>query len=111
MSISDVCSQHCNYVQRGVCESNVYPFTRYYTSIIGVLKVGVEMIILHSSRFASKVHLVGDVIFTPDDKISVQERTTVMWAATRGTHKIPKKRSKVTKEIQVGYSTGTRTPK
>ena len=34
---------------------------------------------------------VGDVIFTPNDKISVQKRTNVMWAEIRGAHKIPKK--------------------
>ena len=35
---------------------------------------------------------VGDVIFTPNDTISVQKRTNVMWAAIRGAHKIPKKK-------------------
>ena len=35
---------------------------------------------------------VGDVIFTPNDKISVQKRTNVTWAAIRGAHKIPKKK-------------------
>ena len=35
---------------------------------------------------------VGNVIFTPNDKISVQKRTNVTWAASRGAHKIPKKK-------------------
>jgi hypothetical protein len=32
------------------------------------------------------------VMFTPNDTISVQTRTNVMWAAIRGAHKIPKKK-------------------
>ena len=35
---------------------------------------------------------VGDVIFTPNDKISVRKRTNATWAAIRGAHKIPKKK-------------------
>ena len=35
---------------------------------------------------------VGDVIFASNDTISVQKRTNFMWATTRGTHKIPKKK-------------------
>ena len=35
---------------------------------------------------------VGDVIFSPNDKISVRNRTNVTWAAIRGAHKIPKKK-------------------
>ena len=35
---------------------------------------------------------VGDVIFTPNDKISVRKRTNVTWAAIRGAHNIPKKK-------------------
>ena len=34
----------------------------------------------------------GDVIFAPNDKISVRNRTIVTWAAIRGAHKIPKKK-------------------
>ena len=30
---------------------------------------------------------VGDVIFAPNDTISVQKRTYAMWAAIRGAHK------------------------
>ena len=40
---------------------------------------------------------VGDVIFAPNDIISVEKRTTVMWAAIRGAHKIPKKKKQGTK--------------
>ena len=35
---------------------------------------------------------VGDVIFTPNDKISVRKCTNATWAAIRGAHKIPKKK-------------------
>ena len=42
-------------------------------------------------------HLVGDVIFAPNDKISAQKRTTVMWAVLRGAHTIPKKKKQGTK--------------
>ena len=35
---------------------------------------------------------VGDVIFSPNDKISVRNRTNFAWAAIRGAHKIPKKK-------------------
>ena len=40
---------------------------------------------------------VGDVIFAPNDMISVQKRTTIMWATIRGAHKIPKKKKQGTK--------------
>ena len=36
--------------------------------------------------------IVYDMIFTPNDTISVQKRTNVMWAAIRGAHRIPKKK-------------------
>ena len=39
---------------------------------------------------------VDDVIFTPNDTISVQKRTNVMWAAIRGAHKILKKKKQST---------------
>ena len=39
----------------------------------------------------------GDVIFTPNDTISAQNRTNASWAAIRGAHKISKKTNQGTK--------------
>ena len=41
---------------------------------------------------------VGDVIFAPNDTISVETRTDIMWAKIRGAHKIPRKKKQGTKE-------------
>ena len=40
---------------------------------------------------------VGDVVFVPNDTISVQKRTNIMWAAIRGAHRIPKNKKQSTK--------------
>ena len=40
---------------------------------------------------------VGDVIFAPNDMISVQRRTNATWAIIRGAHKISKKTKQGTK--------------
>ena len=45
---------------------------------------------------------VGVVIFAPNDMISVQKRTTIMWATIRGAHKISKK----TKQGTEGNTSG-----
>ena len=45
---------------------------------------------------------VGDVIFTPNETISVQKHTNATLAAIRGAHKIPKK----TKQDTKGHTRG-----
>ena len=47
---------------------------------------------------------VGDVIFAPNDTISVEKRSNVMWAVIRGAHKIPRKKKQNTKRSTSGKS-------
>ena len=47
---------------------------------------------------------VGDVIFAPNDTISVEKRSNVMWAVIRGAHKIPRKKEQSTKGSTNGPS-------
>ena len=60
VGISDACGQYCNSVPHGIGERDLYTFTRYHTGILGVLKIGDVMIILHPSYCVSKVHLARE---------------------------------------------------
>ena len=51
-----------------------------------------NLTIAMNSNWRVKHYSVGDVIFTPSDKISVRKHTNATWAAIRDAHKIPKKK-------------------